>query len=88
MTTTHPLTAWSALQAHYEQIRDARLRDWFAPENDPAPTRAERYTFSAVPGLAADTLCAQGDGPAGLTAGELAPMVRRLMNRLFYPQRD
>ena len=54
MTTTHPLPAWSALQAHYEQIRDARLRDWFAPENDPAPTRAERYTFSAVPGLAAD----------------------------------
>ncbi|QGZ61513.1 NAD(P)H-hydrate dehydratase [Paraburkholderia acidisoli] len=35
-------------------------------------------------GLAADTLCAQGDGPAGLTAGELAPMVRRLVNRLFY----
>jgi len=35
-------------------------------------------------GLAADTLCAQGDGPAGLTAGELAPMVRKLMNRLFY----
>ena len=38
-------------------------------------------------GLAADTLSAQGDGPAGLTASELAPMVRRLMNRLFYPQR-
>ncbi|HEY4801942.1 MAG TPA: NAD(P)H-hydrate dehydratase, partial [Paraburkholderia sp.] len=35
-------------------------------------------------GLAADALCAQGDGPAGLTAGELAPMVRKLMNRLFY----
>ncbi len=35
-------------------------------------------------GLAADTLVAQGDGPAGLAAGELAPMVRRLMNRLFY----
>ena len=35
-------------------------------------------------GLAADTLCAQGDGPSGLTAGELAPMVRKLMNRLFY----
>jgi hydroxyethylthiazole kinase-like uncharacterized protein yjeF len=35
-------------------------------------------------GLAADTLCAQGDGPAGLTAGELAPVVRKLMNRLFY----
>ena len=36
-------------------------------------------------GLAADTLTAQGDGPAGLTAGELAPMVRKLLNRLFYP---
>ncbi|WP_052420819.1 NAD(P)H-hydrate dehydratase [Paraburkholderia ferrariae] len=36
-------------------------------------------------GLAADTLCAEGTGPAGLTAGELAPAVRRLMNRLFYP---
>ncbi|WP_321784940.1 NAD(P)H-hydrate dehydratase [Paraburkholderia sp. J94] len=35
-------------------------------------------------GLAADTLVAQGDGPAGLTAGELAPMVRRLLNRRFY----
>ncbi|HTH62725.1 MAG TPA: NAD(P)H-hydrate dehydratase [Paraburkholderia sp.] len=39
-------------------------------------------------GLAADTLSAQGDGPAGLSASELAPMVRKLMNRLFYPQRD
>jgi hydroxyethylthiazole kinase-like uncharacterized protein yjeF len=36
-------------------------------------------------GLAADTLTAQGHGPAGLTAGELAPMVRSLMNRMFYP---
>ncbi|HEY2023472.1 NAD(P)H-hydrate dehydratase [Paraburkholderia sp.] len=36
-------------------------------------------------GLAADTLSAQGHGPAGLTAGELAPMVRSLLNRLFYP---
>ena len=36
-------------------------------------------------GLAADTLSAQGYGPAGLTAGELAPMVRTLLNRLFYP---
>ena len=36
-------------------------------------------------GLAADTLSAQGNGPAGLTAGELAPMVRTLLNRLFYP---
>ncbi|NIF77270.1 NAD(P)H-hydrate dehydratase [Paraburkholderia sp. Cy-641] len=36
-------------------------------------------------GLAADMLTAQGRGPAGLTAGELAPMVRELINRLFYP---
>ncbi|MGF6569281.1 hydroxyethylthiazole kinase-like uncharacterized protein yjeF [Paraburkholderia sp. GAS333] len=36
-------------------------------------------------GLAADTLTAQGHGPAGLTAGELAPMVRTLLNRMFYP---
>ncbi|WP_321868183.1 NAD(P)H-hydrate dehydratase [Paraburkholderia tropica] len=35
-------------------------------------------------GLAADTLVEQGDGPAGLTAGELAPMVRKLLNRRFY----
>ncbi|MFM0738551.1 NAD(P)H-hydrate dehydratase [Paraburkholderia xenovorans] len=39
-------------------------------------------------GLAADTLTAQGHGPAGLTAGELAPMVRTLLNRLFYPAVD
>ncbi|MBV8627453.1 MAG: glucose-6-phosphate isomerase, partial [Paraburkholderia sp.] len=51
--TMNSLPAWSALQAHYEQIRDARLRDWFAPENDPAPTRAERFTLSGG-GLAAD----------------------------------
>ncbi|WP_434110094.1 NAD(P)H-hydrate dehydratase [Paraburkholderia caffeinilytica] len=36
-------------------------------------------------GLAADRLSAQGCGPAGLTAGELAPMVRTLLNRMFYP---
>lgn len=35
-------------------------------------------------GLAAEHLTARGDGPAGLTAGELAPMVRTLLNRLFY----
>jgi len=39
-------------------------------------------------GWAADTLTAAGDGPAGLTAGELAPAVRRLLNRLVYPVRD
>jgi hydroxyethylthiazole kinase-like uncharacterized protein yjeF len=37
-------------------------------------------------GLAAQQLCAQGCGPAGLTAGELAPVVRRLLNQLCYPQ--
>jgi hydroxyethylthiazole kinase-like uncharacterized protein yjeF len=38
-------------------------------------------------GLAADTLTARGDGPAGLTAGELAPMVRTLLNRIGYAPR-
>jgi ADP-dependent NAD(P)H-hydrate dehydratase / NAD(P)H-hydrate epimerase len=35
-------------------------------------------------GLAADCLVAHGAGPAGMTAGELAPMVRSLLNRHFY----
>jgi len=48
---TNPLPAWSALQTHYEQIRDEQLRDWFA--NDTAPTRAERFTFAGGP-LTAD----------------------------------
>jgi ADP-dependent NAD(P)H-hydrate dehydratase / NAD(P)H-hydrate epimerase len=39
-------------------------------------------------GLAADMLTLRGKGPAGLTAGELAPMVRKLLNRLIYPVRD
>jgi len=38
-------------------------------------------------GSAAETLTAGGIGPAGLTAGELAPAVRRLLNRLIYPAR-
>lgn len=50
---TNPLPAWSALQTHYEQIRDEKLRDWFAPANDPAPTRAERFTFAGA-GLGVD----------------------------------
>lgn len=50
---TNPLPAWSALETHYGQIRNERLRDWFAPANDPAPSRAERFTFSGG-GLAAD----------------------------------
>jgi glucose-6-phosphate isomerase len=51
--TLNSLPAWTALQSHYDQIRDAHLRDWFAPANDPAPTRAERFTLSGG-GLAAD----------------------------------
>lgn len=35
-------------------------------------------------GLAADVLSAEGAGPAGLTAGELAPAVRACLNRLVY----
>jgi ADP-dependent NAD(P)H-hydrate dehydratase / NAD(P)H-hydrate epimerase len=37
-------------------------------------------------GLAAERLTGQGIGPAGLTAGELAPVVRSLINRRIYPQ--
>ena len=36
-------------------------------------------------GLAAQALTDEGEGPAGLTAGELAPKVRSLLNRRFYP---
>lgn len=39
-------------------------------------------------GSAADALTAAGTGPAGLAAGELAPTVRGLLNRLVYPARD
>ncbi|WP_323072361.1 NAD(P)H-hydrate dehydratase [Mycetohabitans endofungorum] len=35
-------------------------------------------------GAAAESLCADGDGPAGCTASELAPRVRRLLNTRFY----
>ncbi len=51
--TLNSLPAWSALQTHYAQIRNAHLRDWFAHGNDPAPTRAERFTFAGG-GLVAD----------------------------------
>jgi hydroxyethylthiazole kinase-like uncharacterized protein yjeF len=39
-------------------------------------------------GLAADTLTRSGAGPAGLTAGELAPAVRLCLNRVIYPARE
>ncbi|TKC87213.1 glucose-6-phosphate isomerase [Trinickia terrae] len=51
--TLNTLPSWSALQAHYEQIRDARLRDWFAADQDVSPTRAARFTFEGA-GLTAD----------------------------------
>ncbi|MFM0625329.1 glucose-6-phosphate isomerase [Paraburkholderia xenovorans] len=51
--TQNSLPSWSSLQTHYDKIRDAHMRDWFAPENDPAPTRAERFAFAGG-GLAAD----------------------------------
>ncbi len=44
-STLTSLPAWSALQSHYETISGKQMRDWFAPQNDPAPTRAERLTF-------------------------------------------
>ncbi|KMY85406.1 Glucose-6-phosphate isomerase [Candidatus Paraburkholderia calva] len=44
-STLDSLPAWSALQSHYEAISNERMRDWFAPQNDTAPTRAERLTF-------------------------------------------
>ncbi len=50
--TPNSLSSWAALQAHYEQIRGARLRDWFAADNT-APTRAQRFTFEGG-GLVAD----------------------------------
>jgi len=43
--TFNPLSAWSALQTHYDAVRDERLRDWFAPANDITPSRAARLTF-------------------------------------------
>ncbi|TDY26527.1 glucose-6-phosphate isomerase [Paraburkholderia sp. BL6665CI2N2] len=51
--TQNSLPSWSSLQTHYDKIRNAHMRDWFAPENDPAPTRAERFAFAGG-GLAAD----------------------------------
>lgn len=51
--TFRTLPVWPALRAHHAAICDAKLRDWFAPENDPAPTRAERFTFEGA-GLVID----------------------------------
>ena len=50
--TLNSLHSWSALTAHYERIRDERLRDWFAADTA-HPTRAERLTIEGG-GLVAD----------------------------------
>jgi glucose-6-phosphate isomerase len=50
--TLNSLHSWSALSAHYEQIRDERLRDWFAADSG-TPSRAERFTVEGG-GLRAD----------------------------------
>src|SRR5471032_118450 len=46
--TLNSLPYWPALQTHYDAIRDERLRDWFAPQNDTSPSRAERLTFDGA----------------------------------------
>lgn len=50
--TLNSLSSWSALTAHYEQIRDERLRDWFAADTG-KPSRAERFTIEGG-GITAD----------------------------------
>ncbi|WP_206952204.1 glucose-6-phosphate isomerase [Trinickia acidisoli] len=52
LKTLNSLSSWSALTAHYEQIRDERLRDWFAADTG-KPSRAERFTVEGG-GLTAD----------------------------------
>jgi glucose-6-phosphate isomerase len=52
LKTLNSLPSWSALTAHYERIRDERLRDWFAADTA-HPTRAERLTIEGG-GLVAD----------------------------------
>ena len=44
MTALRERPAWVALEQHYEEIRDAHLRDLFAAD----PTRGERLTAEAV----------------------------------------
>ncbi|SAL44725.1 glucose-6-phosphate isomerase [Caballeronia humi] len=51
--TLNSLPAWPALQSHYDDISGERLRDWFAPQNDTSPTRAERFTYDGG-GIAID----------------------------------
>ncbi|GLU35627.1 glucose-6-phosphate isomerase [Trinickia caryophylli] len=50
--TPNSLSSWTALTAHYDSIRDARVADWFAADSG-SPSRAERLTFEGA-GLVAD----------------------------------
>lgn len=52
------------------------------------PTYAGALAAVYLHGLAADVLTAAGHGPAGLTAGELAPMFRTLLNRASHETPD
>ena len=47
------------------------------------PTSAALCGAVHLHGAAADTLAVAGDGPLGITAGELIPVARRLLNRLI-----
>jgi glucose-6-phosphate isomerase len=51
--TLNSLPAWPALQAHYDAIHEEHVRDWFAPQNDKSPSRAERLTYEGG-GIAID----------------------------------
>jgi len=42
------LPAWFELQSHYADIHHEQMRDWFAPNADLPPTRAERYTIGGA----------------------------------------
>src|SRR5436305_12170592 len=44
VTPATDLSAWKALRAHYEEIRDLHLRDLFASD----PKRGERFTAEAA----------------------------------------
>jgi hydroxyethylthiazole kinase-like uncharacterized protein yjeF len=57
----------------------------FAAQRVPAYEAALAGVY--LHGLAAESLSSEGDGPAGLTAGELAPRARHWLNRLIYKAR-
>ncbi|RKP54745.1 glucose-6-phosphate isomerase [Pararobbsia silviterrae] len=46
--TLKSLPAWTALEAHYQQIRDKHLREWFAEDKQGGASRAERFTISGA----------------------------------------